>query len=247
MSKRQIAALAAVVTVPAALLAVVLLTILSDDDNQARPVTEATAPTEHRSQRSGTAEPPPKSSGATPASTNSAIDRQLARRRPVPAPDLSFPVLDEGVPPSSVKKNIAPASDLSLGELRGTPVVLSLWSSWCTLCGAAAQVVQTESERYGPRGVLFLGLDVQDTERNAQRFRKKFALDYPTASDESGDAARRLGAGGVPETFFISGDGQIVGHVVGAATIAQMELGVSAAQAGKPYRTQQAGARLPLR
>jgi cytochrome c biogenesis protein CcmG, thiol:disulfide interchange protein DsbE len=246
MSKRQIAALAAVVIVPVALLAVVLLTILSDDDQQARPVTELTTPDKPRSQQRKKPEPP-ASSGSAPAPTNKAIDRQLARRRPVPAPDVSFPVLDEGTPPSSVKEKIAPTGDLSLGELRGTPVVLSLWSSWCTLCGAAAQVVQTESERYGPRGVLFLGLDVQDTERDAQRFRKKYNLDYPTASDESGDAARQLGATGVPETFFISGDGQIVGHVVGAATIAQMELGTSAAQAGKPFRTQQAGARLPLR
>jgi cytochrome c biogenesis protein CcmG/thiol:disulfide interchange protein DsbE len=226
-----------------ALLAVVLLTILSDDDNQARPINE-TGTSAGTSTKHGE-EPAPESSAA--ASTNKAIDRQLARRRSVAAPDLSFPVLDKGNARSPLGEKIAPGGDLSLGELRGTPVVLSLWSSWCTLCSSAVQVVQTESERYGPRGVLFLGLDVQDTEREAQRFRKKYALDYPTVADESGDAARQLGATGVPETFFISGDGQIVGHVIGAATIAHMELGTSAAQAGKPYRTQQAGARLPLR
>jgi cytochrome c biogenesis protein CcmG/thiol:disulfide interchange protein DsbE len=246
MSKRRIAALAAVVVVPVALLAVVLLTILSDDDNQARPISEGGSSGKQRSQPGG--KPAPTGSSApTPASASNAIDRQLARRRPVPAPNVSFPVLDKGTAPSSVGEKIAPARDLSIGDLRGTPVVLSLWSSWCTLCGSAAQVVQTESERYGPRGVLFLGLDVQDNERDAQRFREKYALDYPTAADESGDAARQLGATGVPETFFISRDGQIVGHVVGAATIAHMELGTSAAQAGKPFRTQQAGARLPLR
>jgi cytochrome c biogenesis protein CcmG/thiol:disulfide interchange protein DsbE len=108
-------------------------------------------------------------------------------------------------------------------------------------------VVQAASEQLGKRGVVFLGFAVQDKDSDARRFQKTFGITYPTVQDSKGDAARRLGATGVPETFFISGDRQIVGHVVGAASLAQIELGASAAQDGTPLGTRQGGARLPLR
>jgi cytochrome c biogenesis protein CcmG, thiol:disulfide interchange protein DsbE len=247
MSKRQIAAVAAVALVPVALLAVVLLTVLSDDDSKNRPITESRAPTgagKRQSEGGGSSAPNPP--GPTPAGTNDSIDRQLDQRRPAPVPKVAVPVLDEGSQPAPTK--LPPVGEnVVLDELRGTPVVLGLWASWCTPCGAATRVMQTESERTGRRGVLFLGLDVQDDERAARRFRERFALDYPTTRDDSGDAARALGATGVPETFFISGAGEIVGHVIGSASIAQVELGSLAAQTGKPFGLRQGGALLPLR
>jgi peroxiredoxin len=107
--------------------------------------------------------------------------------------------------------------------------------------------MQTEWERLKERGILVMGLDVQDNDGAARRFRSEYDLTYPTASDDTGDAARKLGAGGVPETFFISGKGEIVGHIVGLASIGEIELGALAARGGKPYGARGGGARLPLR
>ena len=92
-----------------------------------------------------------------------------------------------------------------------------------------------------------MGLDVQDNDSRARRFRSNLGLTYPTAKDTSGVTARKLGATGVPETFFISSDGHIVSHVVGVTSLAQIELGVAAAQDGTPIGTQHGGALLPLR
>jgi cytochrome c biogenesis protein CcmG/thiol:disulfide interchange protein DsbE len=244
LSKRQIAALAAIVIVPLAALAVVLVTIASNDDGgSSRDTGGSTATPESEQPGSSSSDgSSPTSTGSEPNATNG------GKRRPVAAPDVTFPILDTGGAKGNGK--LAPAfSDgkLNLDELRGTPVVLSLWSSWCDPCRSATRVIQSESQRLGPRGVLFLGLDVQDDDSQARRFRSTFGLTYPTAQDSSGGAARQLGAAGVPETFFISGNGQIVGHVVGVASLAQIELGVAAAREGNPLGTRRGGARLPLR
>jgi cytochrome c biogenesis protein CcmG, thiol:disulfide interchange protein DsbE len=249
MSKRQIAALAALVLVPVALVAVVLLTVLGGDDEKNRPISETRTSTGAGSRQSdGAASTAPKPRGGVSGARDDSIDRKLDQRQPAPVPEVALPVLDEGNPPAPAKEKIPPAGEnVNLDELRGTPVVLSLWSSWCTPCGPTTRVMQTESERTARRGVLFLGLDVQDNERAARRFREQLALDYPTARDDSGDAARQLGATGVPETFFISSAGEIVGHVIGAASLAQVELGALAAQSGKPFGLRQGGVLLPLR
>jgi peroxiredoxin len=231
MSKRRIAAVAALIAVALATLLVVLLTVVSgDDDNKSRPIAE-TAPSSPRSSPSGEQSPDTGSTGA--------IDKRLQQHRSVPAPKVSVPVTDAG--------GAKLPANLDLGSLDGKPVVLSLWSSWCEICPPATRAVQTEWERLKERGILVMGLDVQDKEDAARRFRSDYDLTYPTASDDSGDAARKLGAAGVPETFFISDKGQIVGHVIGAATIGQIEVGALAASRGKPFGTQGGGARLPLR
>jgi peroxiredoxin len=243
MSKRQIAALSAVTLVAVGVLVVVLISILSSDDGgSSPPATEAQTPA--RGQAGGQG-----GSTSTGRASPAHVDATLRKRKPAPAPDVRVPVLDRGATPGALNGKFTPAASdgtLDLNELRGTPVVLSLWSSWCA-CGSAMRVIQSEWERFGREGVLFLGLDVQDRDSAARRFRAKFVLTYPTASDESGEAAWQLGATGVPETFFLSADGQIVGHIVGAPSLGQMESGTLAAQAGKLFGITEGGVRLPLR
>jgi cytochrome c biogenesis protein CcmG/thiol:disulfide interchange protein DsbE len=145
---------------------------------------------------------------------------------------------------------LAPASSdgtIALGDLRGTPIVLNVWSADCTPCRSEARVLQSEWERLGARGVLFLGLNVLDAPGAARRFRDEYDVTYPSLEEKRGDSARSLGAIGVPETFFISKRGKIVSHVVGAISLPQVELGVRAAQTGQPRPTDQGGGQIPLR
>jgi thiol-disulfide isomerase/thioredoxin len=234
----------AVVVLAAA--AVVAIAIVSDEDGGKRDRTASGPKTGSTSSRETPAGP--GSSGKAPSSQD--IDRLLGRRRLVQAPPLTAQVLDKGALAGPVSKTLTAAfsdGSLNLDELHGTPVVLSLWGSWCDPCRPAVRAIQTQAQRLGARGVLFLGLDVQDSAAAARRFRSELDLTYPSVRDMSGGEARRLGARSVPETFFISPAEQIVGHIVGAASVSQLELGAMAAQASKPIGLQQGGARLPLR
>lgn len=83
-------------------------------------------------------------------------------------------------------------------------------------------------------GVLVLGLNMQDARPDARAFIEEFGLAYPNVREPGGDVARRYGMTGLPETFFISAQGDVVAHARGAVGEAQLEQGVAAALAGEP-------------
>jgi protein-disulfide isomerase len=122
---------------------------------------------------------------------------------------------------------------IALSELRGTPVVLNFWASWCRPCQEEAPTLERIwQQRARPRGVLFLGLDTQDTSSDARTFMRHYAIDYPNIS-ASEDVQRSYSATGLPQTFFVDRRGQIVGHVIGVIPSRQLVDGITAALAGR--------------
>jgi peroxiredoxin len=235
VSRRRIAALAAVIVVPVALLAIVLASLLQDDDSTKQPVRTATSPAKGPTGTGPTSSPAPTTT--SPQTGGSTI------------PDQPLGVLDQGATPKKVSEKLGPASKdgtIALSELRGAPIVLNVWSADCTPCQAETRVLQSEWERLGARGVVFLGLNVLDSSADARRFREKNGVTYPSVQEKRATTARTLGATGVPETFFVSKDGEVVGHVIGEVSLAQIELGVRAAQNGQPMPTDQGGGRVPF-
>ena len=178
------------------------------------------------------------------------IDDQLARSRPAPAPGFELAALADGRPqarPSDRWLRAAADGKVSLGELRGTPVVLNFWASWCVPCREEAPVLRRGAERWGERGVLFVGLNMQDVVEDARSFLREFDLDFPQVRDRTNETARRWGATGIPETFFIDARGRVVAHVIGTVTSEQLDVGAEAARAGRPTTARRGGDQRPTR
>ena len=112
--------------------------------------------------------------------------------------------------PRQISANIAEENQVietpvtaKLAALKGVPVVVNQWASWCPNCKAEFPFFQRESQRYDRR-VAFLGLDAQDQRAGAEDFLKKFPVNYPSVFDQSAQQAASLGGGqGWPTTFFI--------------------------------------------
>lgn len=104
---------------------------------------------------------------------------------------------------------------LNLTTLRGHPVVLNFWASWCVPCREEAPLLETIWTEYGRRGVIVLGVDTQDLATPARGFLAKYGITYRNVRDPDGSVSRLFGATGVPETFFISADGRIRGKFPG--------------------------------
>jgi cytochrome c biogenesis protein CcmG, thiol:disulfide interchange protein DsbE len=91
----------------------------------------------------------------------------------------------------------------------GKPVVVNFWASWCGPCADEAPVIQDAARRYGDR-FTFVGVDVQDTDADAQAFMRKYGLTYLNGSGNAGPISVQYGMRGVPETYFIAPDGRLI-------------------------------------
>jgi cytochrome c biogenesis protein CcmG/thiol:disulfide interchange protein DsbE len=102
------------------------------------------------------------------------------------------------------------AFDSRLAKLRGYPVVVNQWGSWCGPCREEFPWFQRLSARYGKR-VAFIGVDSQDSDDAAGTFLHEFPLPYPSYTDPDQAIGRRLEAGrGLPDTSFFDARGRLV-------------------------------------
>jgi cytochrome c biogenesis protein CcmG, thiol:disulfide interchange protein DsbE len=108
---------------------------------------------------------------------------------------------------------------LTLAGLRGKVVVVNFWASWCyPACYEEAPVLERGWRAYRERGVVVVGVDIQDKDDPARKFIRDFDLTFPNAPDRSGKVSVDYGVYGVPETFFIDRQGRIRSKHVGAVT-----------------------------
>ncbi len=108
---------------------------------------------------------------------------------------------------------------LGLDDLRGKVVVLNFWASWCyPTCYEEAPVLEQGWRTYKDRGVVVVGVDIQDTGEAARNFIRQFSLSFPNGPDPEGKISVDYGVYGVPETFFIDREGRIRKKHVGAVT-----------------------------
>jgi cytochrome c biogenesis protein CcmG/thiol:disulfide interchange protein DsbE len=122
---------------------------------------------------------------------------------------------------------------ISLDDLKGKGVVINFWASWCDPCRDEADLLEQTWRREKDNGIVFLGLDYLDQEPAALAYLEEFDVTYPNGPDLRSEIARRYGIKGVPETFFISPDGQIVETVIGPITgQAQMDQLISLIRPG---------------
>jgi cytochrome c biogenesis protein CcmG/thiol:disulfide interchange protein DsbE len=119
-----------------------------------------------------------------------------------PAPDFSL---------TTFKGNT-----ISLADLHGKPVVINFWASWCPPCKIEAPLIERTWRAYKSRGLIFLGVNIQDRKEDALDYMREFNITYPNGPDPSGEIAIDYGVSGLPVTFFVSRNGEVVRRWVGA-------------------------------
>jgi cytochrome c biogenesis protein CcmG, thiol:disulfide interchange protein DsbE len=104
---------------------------------------------------------------------------------------------------------------LSLAQFRGKTVIVNFWASWCPPCRDEAPVLAQLAQTADPNQLVVLGIDVWDNDADAQSFLQQHGLTYPNGPDKNGAIAIDYGVSGVPETFFISPEGKLLGKYPG--------------------------------
>jgi thiol-disulfide isomerase/thioredoxin len=96
-----------------------------------------------------------------------------------------------------------------LAQLKGTPVVVNVWASWCGQCRKEAPMLEGAARDFGSR-VQFIGVDIQDDRGDAQRTIRDFGWPYPSVFDPNQDVKHGLGLLGQPHTLFYDREGNPV-------------------------------------
>lgn len=117
------------------------------------------------------------------------------------APEFTLPLFD-----------MFPQEDIALTDLRGQVVVVNFWASWCVECYKEAELLEQAWQDYKNQGVVFIGVDHLDTEKEALKYMAQYGITYPSGPDMGDKISQAYGITGVPETFFIDKDGNIA-HV----------------------------------
>ena len=155
------------------------------------------------------------------------VEQVAAGKKPA-APGFNLGVLwphSETWPPP-LRAAIADGK-LDLRELRGHPVAVNFWASWCVPCRQEAPILHASALRH--RGqVVFVGVDVKDLTGHARGFARKYKLNYVSVRDGSGAKTwNSYGLTGVPETYFLNAKGRIVAHIPGAVSAQTLEEGIA--------------------
>jgi cytochrome c biogenesis protein CcmG, thiol:disulfide interchange protein DsbE len=153
-----------------------------------------------------------------------------AGKRPA-APGFTLPVIwsPAGLWPPALRGALADG-EISLGELRGYPVVLNFWASWCVSCRDESRAFAASARAHAGR-VVFLALDHQDLTSDARSFLGKYDVPYVSVRDGSDRTYRQYGLTGTPETYYLDARGRAVAHSPGAVERSTLEEGIQAAMA----------------
>lgn len=147
-------------------------------------------------------------------------------KRPA-APAFALPLVWRSVDTWPVPlRRLAGQEKISLNQLRGRPIVINFWASWCLPCKAEAPLLAATARAQAGK-VVFLGIDVQDLESDAHAFLRRYKTDYVSLRDPSNSSYDAYGLTGVPETYYVDRRGRAVAHTPGQVTTQDLQAGIA--------------------
>ena len=112
---------------------------------------------------------------------------------------------------------------VSLKDYRGRLIFLNFWATWCGPCRAEMPSMQRLWEEFKEEDFVILAINIQEESKLVSSFMDERGLFFPVLLDEKGKVARSYGIRGIPTTFFLNPEGEIIGKAVGARDWASKE------------------------
>jgi peroxiredoxin len=119
------------------------------------------------------------------------------------------------------KDPLVSGGSLSMAQLRGKPVFMDFFATWCPPCNDEAPEVNAAYQQYKPQGLQVIGVDVQENSQKAKQFVDQHQLSYPAVVD-SGTLSDLYSINGMPVGVFIDKNGVIRRIEVGQLSSAQL-------------------------
>jgi thiol-disulfide isomerase/thioredoxin len=117
------------------------------------------------------------------------------------APDFTLPSID--------------GQQVSLQEYRGKVVFLNFWATWCIPCREEMPALEQLHQKYQSEGLAVLAVDLKESAEQVKAFFQKYTLSFPSLLDHNGAVFRDYLVMGMPTTYLISRDGQLLAQGIG--------------------------------
>lgn len=144
---------------------------------------------------------------ALPASADGA-ERTVGTDEGDAAPDFLLQTLDGGT--------------LRLSDLRGSPVLVNFWASWCTPCRQEMPEIVRAYNARRDEGLVVVGVNLQENTGQVRSFAEDFGMEFPVVIDRTGQVAEgwRIGGPieGIPSSYFLDASGVVRKRVFGPMT-----------------------------
>ena len=137
------------------------------------------------------------------------VDGSATQPTSGPAPDFTLTTFD--------------GASFRLSDHRGKVVVINFWASWCIPCRDEAPILQSVWERYRERRVILVGIAYADTTQKSLDFIEEFGITYPNGPDTGTIVSEEYRITGVPETFIVDQNGEVVETIIAPITAAQLD------------------------
>lgn len=115
------------------------------------------------------------------------------------APDFSLPLLQNQ------------GQKVRLSEISANhPVLLVFWATWCASCVSEIPLLNQWHQKYSPRGLQILAINVQESPGYLTRFMEDNPIEFPTLLDEEGEVSSLYGLVGIPSSVLLAKGGGII-------------------------------------
>ncbi len=105
---------------------------------------------------------------------------------------------------------------ISLSNLRGKPVLINFWATWCSPCRDEMPYIQAVYDEWSDKGLVVLAINVGESPSQVEKFMESQHLSLLVLLDTKRAAAQEYNIRGIPTTFFIDKDGIIQDKIIGA-------------------------------
>ena len=148
------------------------------------------------------------------------------RLAPLPPPS-SVPTAARAYPPGTPAPALRlPGLDgrpVDLAALRGRPVVVNFWATWCEPCVREFPLLRQAAAGHRADRLAVVGVLTSDRPAAARDFVRAYGATWPVGLDPAATTAGRWGAVGLPHTYFIRADGTLASHQLGELTRASLD------------------------
>lgn len=136
---------------------------------------------------------------------------------------LSQPTVQKGSPAPDFEIAYSDGRKVRLSDLKGKPILVNFWATWCPPCRAEVPEIQNAYEKYKASGFVVVAVNVQESTSAVAKFMEQFGMTFTVAIDSSGAVGRLYRVSGIPASFFVDRAGIVREIIVGSLTAADLE------------------------